>query len=467
MVAWYTSPPMIFPIRSAPRYGRALALAVVVLAVSAVVGLPRPSPAAAAQRFVVTNTSGDPGHPGSLPWALQAANNNRNGLDYISFAIPGSGIQFIQLGGTLFITEAVVIDGTSQSPSAGYPTVYLLGSSAVSSTILIAPTAGGSTVRGLGFLWYVNNAITVFDGADGNTLDANWIGFAPAGGGVFLNNSAFDLTAGIGIRSSGNSVRNNVISGVYNAIVVGQPVEQAWDGREYRGNSFSGNHIGTDPAAFTSAGFGNTSDGIFLGAGVKDSWIGPDNVFSGNGSAGVEVFHWSNTGNVIFSNQIGASRNGDLAIGNGDLGIQISEGASYNAAWGNTILGNVLGGVAVGTGATGNWIENNLIGMDQTQQRALGAQDVGVSINSGGTRNVVRGNVIGGHATHGVILGNANGNGVYNNWLGQGGSGAAVPNGGFGVVLLSSSYNYVVANAYGWNHLGAVGQANSTGNVIY
>lgn len=467
MLAWYTGPTMIFTKASAPRHRRAHALLVAILVVLAAVGFPGPTPASAAQQFVVTNTSGDPGRQGSLPWALQAANNNGNGLDYVSFAIPGSGIQYIQLGGTLFVTEPVLIDGTSQSPGVGYPTVYLLGSSAVSSIILIAPTAGGSTVRGLGFLWYVNNAITVFDGADGSTLDANWIGFAPAGTGVFLNNSAFGLTAGLGIRSSGNSVRNNVISGVYNAIVVGQPVEQAWDGREYRGNSFSGNRIGTDPAAFTSAGFGNSSDGIFLGAGVKDSWIGPGNVFSGNGSAGVEVFHWSNTGNVIFSNQIGSSRNGDLAIGNGDLGIQISEGASYNSAWGNTIVGNVLGGVAVGTGATGNWIENNLIGMDQSQQRALGTQDVGVSINSFGTRNVVRGNVIGGHSTHGVILGNANGNGVYNNWIGQGGSGAAVANGGFGVLLLSSSYNYVIGNAFGWNHLGGVGQASSTGNVIY
>ena len=64
--------------------------------------------------------------------------------------------------------------------------------------------------------------------------------------------------------------------------------------------------------------------------------------------------------------------------------MQLSEGASYNSVWGNSIAGNIKGGIAVGTYASGNWILNNLIGMDASHSRSLGLQNVGVSINSGG-----------------------------------------------------------------------------------
>lgn len=436
--------------------------AIVVGGLFTVVG---PLPKAHAATFTVTNTSGHPGVAGSLPWALEQANNNRNGFDRITFAIPGSGIRYIQLGGTLFINEPVSIDATSQPGYGGQPLVYVLGSGNISSIMLIGLTSG-VTVRGFGMVWYRNNAITIMNGSTGNVIDGNWLGWAPSPTAIYKNSAYFPFTAGIGLQGSGNVISGNTISGVYNAVVVGEAVEGSWSGRGYEGNVIRDNRIGTDPSGRTTAGFGNDSDGVFFGAGVRNNWVGPGNVFAGNGSTGVELFHSSNTGNVVHLNKIGVDVSGTVALGNGDLGVQLSEGASYNSVWGNTISGNSKGGVAVGSFASGNWILNNVIGMDVTQTRAIGFQNVGVSINSGGARNAVRGNAIGGHREHGVIIADAQGNGVFNNWIGQGGGYRAVPNGAFGVFFLRASYNWVEGNAWGANGFGPVGQIASFANVI-
>src|SRR5437016_1427222 len=67
--------------------------------------------------YTVTNTNDDAAN-GSLRWAITQANANP-GQDLITFAI-GSGTQTIVVSGALpFITDPVIIDGTTQPGFSG------------------------------------------------------------------------------------------------------------------------------------------------------------------------------------------------------------------------------------------------------------------------------------------------------------------------------------------------------------
>src|SRR4051794_7424292 len=214
------------------------------------------APAHAAGTLVVTNASGDPNVAGSLPWAVNRANYNGNGLDSIRFAIPGTGVHEIALRGTLYLREPLIIDGTTQAGYRGSPTVRLVGSRGIASLVL-AGISSGNTIRGLGFYGYGANAVTLLAGSNNNVIRDNWIGFTVRGRAILHNSAVSGFSAGIGIQSSGNLVRNNAIAGVYNGIVVGEPVERPWSGRRYTNNSFRYNRIGTEPFGTSTAWFGN------------------------------------------------------------------------------------------------------------------------------------------------------------------------------------------------------------------
>lgn len=412
--------------------------------------------------FTVTNLSGSDVVAGSLPWAIREANNNHNGLDNVVFNIPGSGIHRINILLTQFLNEPVNIDGTTQPGYAGSPLVYVQGWTHISSIFLSATP--GNTIKGLGMLWYQNNAITFFWGSDNNIVSDNWIGFTNEGAVTFKNSDYFPLTAGIGIQSNGNKFVRNTISGVYNGVVIGEAVEGSWSGRFYENNVWRSNRIGTNAAG--NAIVGNESDGIFFGAGARNSTVGPWNVFGGNGSTGVELFHSSNTNIVTQYNFIGVDPTGTISLPNIDLGVQISEGARYNGVFGNHISGNLKGGIAIGTGAVGNWVYNNNIGLNFAQDAKLGTQNVGVSVNSGATGTTIQGNVIAGHTEHGIIIADNSGNGIYYNWIGMGGGGVLVENGAFGIMFLRTSYNWVTGNAMGANVMGPIGLYEAD-HIIY
>ena len=94
----------------------------------------------------VTNTN-DSG-AGSLRQAILNANHGRS--DTISFNIAGGGVQTIKLLSALpTITDAVIIDGTTQTGFAGAPLIELNGAGAGAGANGLKITAGGSTVRGL------------------------------------------------------------------------------------------------------------------------------------------------------------------------------------------------------------------------------------------------------------------------------------------------------------------------------
>lgn len=428
--------------------------------------------------FMVTNTSGSASDQGSLPWAVEQANYHSAGLDVITFNIPGAGPHVIRVTDTLYLNEQTVVDATTQPGYAGSPLVTIHGGGTPASIFLLQQQSSGSTIQGFAMVGYTANAVTIFNTSQGNWIQNNYMGFAyDAAGRIQLNNAyTTQPTAGVGIQSSFNTIRWNTISGVYNGVNVGEDIGGTWSGTNYKTNSIQWNQIGTDPTGATAAGFGNDSDGIFLGAGASENFLGPENVLSGNKSSGAEMLHPSNKGNVVFANRIGLDRAGTAAIPNGEVGVLLANGATGNAVGGpfggNFIAANPLGGIVLGTSAWGaasaNWVQNNVVGLNAGQTAIVGSQNVGITVENGSSVNSITGNVVAGSLSHGFLLSQATGNYVASNWIGQSYSGAAFPNQVYGVVLLSSSrQNWIWQNAFGANGRGTVyADASSTGNAI-
>lgn len=449
------------------------------------VAAPAPAAAQAPKIYTVTNTSGSASVPGSLPWAVFHANYSTPGFDRIRFDIPGPGPHEIKVSQTLYINDQVDIDARTQPGTGSAPRIWVTGGSGVASLFLFqsdpskGTTSSGSSLQGFGLYGYTANAVTIMPTSLGNWIQHNWMGFRPTSSGVLRNVQSglpgANISRGIGIASSYNVVRGNVISGVDNGVVIGLDSQA---GAPYRTNSIRENMIGTDPTGTTTAGYGNIGDGIFLGAGAQENWLGPNNVLSGNASAGVELLHPTNRGNVVFRNKIGLDVTGTKRLGNGELGVLFANGAWFNAIGGpfggNHIAGNRLGGIAIGTAGWGAantiWVQYNVIGLD-VNGRAVGGQQVGISVNSGSQKIVIEENVIGGHDQHGVIVGDTRvssttGNSVRANHIGVDKKGVHRPNQGFGVMFLNAGWNWVTANNFGANVLGPIGADRSPGLVV-
>jgi hypothetical protein len=420
---------------------------------------------------VVTNTNSQ--GPGSLPNAIAVANQSPNSV--ISFNLPGSGPWTITVSATLTIIAPVTVDGTSQPHYDGaFNRIYVEAVAGVSSVFLLTAHSG-TTIKGLGMYNYDANGVTIWKDSSWNFVDDNYIGFKKTPSGILHNSTRAHLCAGIGIQGNYNKVRRSTISGVYNGINMGEAIEGTVTGLITHDNLFEANRIGTDPAGQTTVGYGNSSTGIFLGAGVQDSWIGGYNVIAGNGGSAVEVLHPSDSGNRIYYNYLGVNDGGTNVItgsANGQ-GILIGNDAKHNGAWGNVIAGNRNAGVIVASG-DGNWIWNNTIGLDKAQARALAGQPSGIVLNVdtlrspgvAAVRNSIEGNMVCNQSLNGIEIYNGVGNGVYNNWIGKNGAGVLFPNVNWGVYLQDSNYNSGSGNAWGSNTRGKVGQVRGTGNNI-
>jgi len=415
--------------------------------------------------FTVINNSPDAAVPGSLAFAVKQANTTP-GLDFINFNLP-SGQQTINLSGPLSLTDQVVIDGTSQPGFAGTPLVVINGSTSADNLFRLVAntttgtTSSGSTIQGLDFGAFRLSAIYIGPSSTGNFIQRNYIGFSPAsGGGVQLQSqtTGFGAAEGVIIQSSFNTIRGNTISGVYDGVEIGEGVGGTPSGTVYLTNSISQNFIGTDPTGVTITGYGNLGDGILLGGGAQQNFLGPDNVLSGHSNSGVRMIGASVTGNVVFRDVIGlnASKTAALAPTAGGtflngatrngFGVLLAEGANGNAVGGpfggNFIAGNSLGGVVIGTpfaglgAANGNFVQNNVIGLNGDQSAGVGTEAIGVQIAAGSTRNVVQANVLANQTLHGVLISNSQTNNISGNWIGQSAFGINFRNAAFGVALL-------------------------------
>src|SRR5687768_1071761 len=129
--------------------------------------------AATRQSFVVTNANNH--GTGSFRDAIVNANATV-GKDTIVFNIPGPGVKTINVLNALpDITDAVVIDGTTQPGYAGTPIVELDGLAISPAANGLTIKAGGSTVRGLAIGNFRNNAGVLLNACDNNLIQGNYL----------------------------------------------------------------------------------------------------------------------------------------------------------------------------------------------------------------------------------------------------------------------------------------------------
>ncbi len=287
--------------------------------------------------YVVTNTN-DSGF-GSLRQAIINADTfpDNPDTDLIHFDIPGSGVQTINLLSPLpAITSAVTIDGYTQPGSS--PNTLATGDNAVIEVEL--------------------------DGASAGAASGLVISGAGASGSIILGLDVNQFQAA-GIEAANGA----------------------------NGNTIAGNFIGTDPTG--TINLGNAEDGIFLET-ANNTIGGPSpaaaNLISGNMFSGVDLYQIGATGNIIQGNDIGSNAAATSALGNGQNGVIISDGAYDNtvggtaAGDGNVITGNGADGVYVNydVGALYYPVNNTIVGNSMYLNTGLGIQ---LSLYTVGTVN--------------------------------------------------------------------------------
>jgi uncharacterized delta-60 repeat protein/CSLREA domain-containing protein len=429
--------------------------------------------------FTVLNTANS--GPGSLRQAIKDANtspNNAAGPDLIQFAIGAGGVQSIApLSALPTISDAVILDGTTQPGYSGTPLIELNGSSAGSGANGLSITAGNSMVRGLVIDQFGQNGIYI-SGGGGDLIAANYIGTDVSG--MLNHGNAID---GIRIESSGNTIggltatpgtgAGNVISGNKGS-VSGAAAQGGISIGSANNNLVEGNLVGTTAdgsGALGNSGFGIIVLGTSTGNTIGGTAAGAGNIASGNGRTGITLTLGA-TGNSILGNSVGTDIQGKFAIGNVSNGILITQGAN-----GNTIDNNVVSGNAVGVNiisSSNNVVQGNFIGTDYTGTVALGnftttplvngagvaiQANVGLSCSNnlvGGTTAAAR-NIIAGNQETGVWFnGGVSGNFLEGNYIGVNAAGAPLGNTNDGVRL--------------WDFVGTnqTGPKNNTltGNVI-
>ncbi|MCP4246051.1 MAG: hypothetical protein GY778_03285, partial [bacterium] len=326
----------------------------------------------------IANLLADVGADGriSLREAIMATNGTGNLTtpDEIHFQITdalvgGAHTITISAGGLPVISEAVVIDGTTDADYLDKPIIELKGTSAGAGTEGLTITGDGVTVRALVINRFKGHGIEI--SGDDNHIELSYIGTDVSGNadqgneqlGIRIVNADGNYIGGSGV---GNLISGNDYAGI--AIV----------GSASSGNFILGNLIGTN-AAGTGA-VGNHDYGIDLwSGGPSNTTIGGTtsdlrNVISGNGWAGIHISGTTSTGNLVMGNYIGTDITGTAGIGNGSGtaintgGIDIDGGADNNiiggtaAGAGNLIAHNTGPGVRVdGATTDGNAILENEI----------------------------------------------------------------------------------------------------------
>ena len=404
--------------------------------------------------FTVTTTVDNATSPptGSLRGAILHANAHP-GFDNINFNIPGAGIHTITWFGSSFADEFYVIDpglidATTQPGYNGSPLIELNCNGSNQAFFLTGD--GGITIRGFIINRFASNGITIWPGSNRNSILDNWIGLDQTGNGIFPDPN---LARGIGVHSSSNLIQGNTIDGVDNGVIIG--FSSIPDFR-CTSNIITNNRIGTDPTGMVRVGI--TGDGVFLFGGAAFNTIGPNNVISGVGSSGCELFDPTSQYNTVVGNIFGLDATGTQPIPNHDSGLLISNGSMYNYVAQNTISNGGIAGIIIGTAnafesGIGNLIEHNRIGTDVTGTIPMPNQQL-VGIHIGTNRsywNTIRYNVVVANTRWGIYLENALNNLVQGNKVGVMENGMQAGNGADGIYLQGASWNTILSNDVEFN----------------
>ncbi len=302
------------------------------------------------------------------------------------------------------------------------------------------------------------------------TVQGNYIGVVGPDGTTAQANTANGIRVASGDATIGGMAEGagNIISGNSGAGVLVSSSGSA---------KIQGNYIGLGADGLTAVG--NGKQGVFLdqdkGSTVGGTTAGAGNVISGNKAHAVDILH-GNSNDVVQGNFIGTNAAGNGAVANGGVGVlvngssNVTIGGTADGA-GNLISGNTGGGVDV-SGSSKTVVAGNQIGTDETGELALGNGNYGVQIENsatgttiGGTtenaRNIISGNVsttdsngnqIGGSGV--LIAQTAGSTVVQGNYIGTNQDGtAALGNNAAGVLVLA-------------NQVTIGGTASGAGNVI-
>ena len=451
----------------------------------------------------MVDTIADQGKAGDGSCTLREAINNANAnrdttkgdclagsplptIDEIKFNIPSGQQTIIPNSALPTITEAVVIDGTTQSgfsyagthsltcpnpigKAPPTPTITIsrpvleLNGSAAGNVSGITINANGVVIRGLAINRFRRYGIGILNSSSRNVIEENYIGTDISGTKALGNSRGVVIAGGKATNPNDNVIQNNLISGntLLGILVNG-------DERDDRqGNSILHNFIGTDYTGKQLLGktLGKSQHGVVLRQGNLTNFTARyfaennevrGNVITGNYRTNLWLSNYASH-NMIECNYIGTDLTGTVALGNCVDGLLIGGTRSnaptrlntvrYNLISGNArCQGNSEANLTLQWGATDNTVENNLIGTDITGQRGLSPilSTDGIGIKQ--PANLIRNNVIGGHRRHGIHIYRGFGrrqpwnNRIENNYIGINPSGTNISNGGDGIAVFSNIY---------------------------
>ncbi|MEO0558609.1 MAG: T9SS type A sorting domain-containing protein [Bacteroidota bacterium] len=394
----------------------------------------------------------------TLRAALQTANQTA-GRDEITFDLPGAAPHTISVSAALpAVTEAIVLDGTSQDGYTDRPIIHIEGAGAAGLVL----QGGNSEVRGLAIGGF--SVGIVLSGAGGNAIEANYIGVSPSGAaspngtGLLVTESPDHVIGG-----DSDEARNIISGNTGPGIVV--------TGASATGVVIAGNRIGTDPAGTTA--LPNGAEGVLVedapGVQIGGPTEGERNLIAGNATHGARITGADADGVRVIGNWIGLAADGLAALPNGTDATELSGHhgvavvSSPNAiiggdagTAGNVIAGNAAHGVYI-TGtpdapADGVQVLGNRIGTGRSGNTALVNGAVGVAV-AGAARSAQ----IGRAGTGNQIVAGAEGNLQGGVWLFDSGEAGGRPDNAT-----------IAANTMGFNAAGSalLGEMNTAISAV-
>ncbi|MFK7885229.1 MAG: LamG-like jellyroll fold domain-containing protein, partial [Gammaproteobacteria bacterium] len=339
----------------------------------------------------MANLSASDGGDGiSLREAILALNEPTNGTGphRIEFNISGAGPHTINLASALpAISNAVIIDGTTEPDFAGTPMIVLDASTVGGGAdmLVLASGSGGSTIRGLVIKQFAGNAIEVQSGSDGNTIVGNYLGTNPAGTGIDGGGGArINLLSDNNVVGGSSAADRNVIGGGSLGVVI--------DGGST--NTVSGNYIGVDVTG--NASLTISGRGVQLLNDAANNTIGGTTAAHGNVIANItnnaiEITGSGSSNNTVQNNLIGVNADGLSAPGVSAEGVRLNSAGSANEILDNHIGNANFSGIFVTGSTDGTIIQGNLIGTDSTLTQDWGTRFGGVEVDFGPTNTIIGG----------------------------------------------------------------------------
>ncbi len=289
----------------------------------------------------------------------------------------------------------------------------------------------------------------------GNANEGNIISGNNERGIFFINCDNFIIKGNIiGLASDLSTIVNNTFPGI--EMIAGSDFGQIGGSGPEERNYISGNTsnglLFNDCNNITIQGnfIGVAGDGVTgrpnIGNGILGincefmtiggSTKGKGNVISANTAHGISIFGLDSRNTTIQGNKIGVSLNGLTALGNGAIGIELSENENsqiggLNAASRNIISNNSAMGIFL-MASPGTVVEGNYIGVDGSGNTDMGNLQHGISVtnsaniriggSSWGCRNIISGNNL--NAVE--LAGTSSGAIIKGNFMGVGADGSTL-----------------------------------------